>query len=71
MSKIQSVLLKKSYFNNNVHKATKYLLKEGFKLKKLDITKNFYRYRQLDPNQFKKFRIKKVKPYLHFVIGFN
>ena len=47
------------------------LLDMGFCKKKLDITDNYYRFRQLDPSEFKRFRIKRIAPDVMFVIGFH
>ena len=57
----QSVLFLKSKFTKS--KAEKWLLKNGYKVKKVDTTDTLHRYRQLDPKLFDKktFRMKKIK----------
>lgn len=46
MRLVQSVLIDKSY---GLEKSIKLLIKLGFKLKKYDISKNYYRFRQRAP----------------------
>ena len=67
-SEIQSVLINKKFYS--FKEALKKLLEMGFKYKKVDITKNFYRFRQTNPDKYKKFRIKKINKEIEFVIGF-
>jgi len=49
---VQSVIF--SVLNFNVQDSTKWLKKHGFKYNKLDITDNFFRYRQENPEKLKK-----------------
>lgn len=50
--KIQSVLFNKNKINLN--EAIKWLLNNGYKVKKVDETKNLYRFRQISPSSLKK-----------------
>ena len=52
MYKIQSILLNTSKFS--LKSAVQYLFDHGFKIIKVDQTKNYYRFRQHDPKQLKK-----------------
>ena len=58
---VQSVLISRKYLSEK--KAKEWIVKNGYKLKKIDITKNLYRFRQLPPSQFNErtFRIKVIK----------
>ena len=56
--------------HHTLRDATKKLLDMGFIKKKLDITDNWYRFRQIDPGEFKRFRIKRIAPDVMLVIGF-
>lgn len=67
MSEIQSVLLNKNLYD--IDSAIKWIIDHKFKLIKLDITNNFYRFRQKDPDLFNSFRIIQKKN-VSFVIGF-
>ena len=57
----QSVLFNKKKYTKK--QAEKWLVDNGYKVKKVDITENLRRYRQLDPKLFnqKTFRMKKLK----------
>tara|TARA_Y100001934_G_scaffold279937_1_gene385185 strand:- start:952 stop:1200 length:249 start_codon:yes stop_codon:yes gene_type:complete len=57
----QSVLISKKYLSEK--KAKEWIKKNGYKLKKIDVTENLYRFRQLPPSHFdeKTFRIKVLK----------
>ena len=63
MSQIQSVIFEKKHWT--IPKAEKYLKDNGYKTtfygKKVDITPNFYRYRQLAPSRFKNYITKKLR----------
>jgi hypothetical protein len=58
---VQSVLFNKTKYTKK--QAEKWLLDNKYKVKKVDITENLRRYRQLDPKLFnqKTFRMKKLK----------
>jgi hypothetical protein len=45
--KVQSVLINKNKIN--LSNATKWVLEKGYKVKKVDETKNLYRFRQIPP----------------------
>jgi hypothetical protein len=70
MSEIQSVLFNKKDFTQKqaLARLKKYNM---IPIKKVDITKTKYRYRQKNPNKYKIFRIKKIKKGIEFVIGFK
>lgn len=70
MMKIQSILLRKTKFKNK-NEAINFIKRNGFKVKKIDITKNFYRFRQLDPRQFRYFRNKKINNKIELIFGFK
>jgi hypothetical protein len=59
MSKIQSVLLSRRYFT--MQQAFQWIRDHGFKAKKVDVTKNYYRFRQFNPSRLKQYRIIKPK----------
>jgi len=50
--KIQSVLIKKKYFT--LHEATMWVVEHGYKVKKVDETKKYYRFRQITPSTLRK-----------------
>tara|TARA_R110000824_G_scaffold51503_3_gene143646 strand:+ start:301 stop:543 length:243 start_codon:yes stop_codon:yes gene_type:complete len=70
-TKIQSVILSKKKFT--LKQANNWIKKNNFKLsfyrKPVEKTKNFYRYRQIAPHHFKKYRMKKVSDGVEFVLG--
>lgn len=49
---LQSIIFDKSFWTKLTSKA--WLRRNQFKHGKVDVTKNFFRYRQLDPKLFKK-----------------
>lgn len=49
--KIQSVLIPLSF---GIDKAIEYLNNNNYKFKKVDISKNYFRFRQLEPSYLKK-----------------
>lgn len=67
MSNIQSVIIDKRVYS--FAQAVNYVYLHGYKLKKVDETVNFYRFRQLDPELFKKFYIKDLHNGVKLVIG--
>jgi hypothetical protein len=69
MSKVQSILFDKNYYSFS--DAIKWIKSHNFVVKKVDITENYYRIRQLDPKNFNRFRIIDIKPGIKFVIGFT
>lgn len=58
MSEVQSVLIPKKFGES---KAINWLDKNGFVLKKVDITKNYYRFRQRNPNKKSNYYTIKLK----------
>lgn len=52
MYKVQSVVIKKT--DNDLNKSANWIIKNGFELKKIDETKNSFRFRQLDPANLRK-----------------
>lgn len=71
VSQIQAVLFRKSIWDTKM--ARKWLKKNKMKpIKKVHKTKNLLRYRLRSPEQFKRFRIKKIPKFsIKFVIGFK
>lgn len=70
---VQSVMLRRDLFTRN--QATAWIRDKGFKLsyygKGVDVTPNWYRYRQKSPKNFKFYFIKKSKtPGVQFVVGY-
>lgn len=68
MEIIQSILLDKNIWKKD--KAIKWIKMNKFKHKKIDVTQNYYRFRQSNPNKFSKFRIKNIKNGIKLVLGF-
>ena len=70
MSKIQSILFDKKYFNTD--KARNWLKKNNFKpIKRVHITKNFLRYRILYPSKAYGFRIINFGKHIKAVVMFR
>ena len=69
MSDIQSVIIDKRLFS--LAQAINYINLHGYKLKKIDETANYYRFRQLDPELFKKYFIKDLHNGVKLVVGFS
>ena len=69
MSSVQSVLFNKKYWL--FEKASMKVILMRFKIERVDIAKNFYRFRQISPKKFKYFRIKKITKSIKFVIGYK
>jgi hypothetical protein len=67
LATVQSVLISTQY---SIKDAKDWIINHGFKIKKIDITEHFYRFRQENPDKFKRFRIKKIAPGIEFVLGF-
>ncbi len=68
MSKVQAVIFKKQFWN--CERARIWLKKHDFQtIKRVDITKNFLRYRIEDPKIFESFRTKKITKTISFIIG--
>lgn len=72
MSSIQSVRFDKSKYT--IKQGHDWLKNHGLKLlknKKVDIAKNFYRFRIITPSYFKHFITKKIADGIEIVIGFH
>jgi hypothetical protein len=72
--KIQSVILKKKYFS--LEDAIQWVIEHGYKVKKIDETKKFYRFRQITPATLKKngyteFRTKKLDKEIDLIIAYH
>jgi len=53
MYKVQSVIIKKVN-GNDLQKSANWIVQNGFQLKKVDETKNTFRFRQLNPANLRK-----------------
>jgi len=72
--KVQSVLVKKKYYS--LENAMEWVLQHGYKVKKVDETKKFYRFRQITPKTLKKngyteFRTIKLDKSVDLVIAYH
>ena len=69
-STVQSVILKVNQFKG-IKDAENWIVKNGFKNKKVDMTENLYRFRQIPPTKFKpnSFRTKKLSNRVSIVVG--
>jgi hypothetical protein len=67
---IQSILISK---NVNIHDAIKWILQHDYKALKIDITDNFYRFRQVNPNKLKGYHFitKKINKDISFIIAYR
>lgn len=66
---VQSVLFDREKFSRTG--AIRWLKQHGFVFSKIDETEKFYRFRQQDPKQFSRMRIKEVEPGIKFILGFK
>ena len=66
---LQSVLLSRDHYT--LAQAKAFIRRNSLKLKKIDTTKNYYRFRQIDPKGFKRFRTKTIKEGVKFVFAFR
>ncbi len=53
---VQSVLIPRNKFS--LLSAKEWLMNNNYKLKKIDVTENFFRFRQYSPSRAKTFRMK-------------
>ncbi len=67
-SKIQAILFNKNYYT--LQSASKWIYEHNFKPIKYHITEHMIRFRLYNPSLFKKFRTKKTKENIDFIIGF-
>lgn len=63
----QSVLIPRDKFS--LGKAKEWLISNKFKLKKLDITSDFFRFRQQAPSRYKSYRMKTLPNGVKLVLG--
>lgn len=71
---IQSILFRRPYYTEQ--DATMTLKNMGGRLRKIDITPNFYRFRQLEPHNLTKrgyseVRTKEITPNISFIIYYR
>ena len=66
--RIQSVLIKRNAYSFN--EASNWILQHGFKIGRIDITTNLYRFRQREPKKNVKYRISKITHNISFVIEY-
>ena len=72
--RIQSVLMPKRLYD--AKSAKEWVIANGFKVKKVDETENFYRFRQLSPQYIERlgytvYRTKKLKDGVELVIAYK
>ena len=72
--KVQSVLFDKD--NMSLQASIDWIIKEQYKIKKIDETDTQYRFRQLDPNYLKRkgyteFRTKKLNDTISLIIAYK
>ena len=68
MSKIQSLLFNKKYFN--IRSAVEWLIYHGYKHYKVDVTRNYIRFRQFDPSPYKRYRLIELNNSIKAVVEF-
>jgi hypothetical protein len=74
MYKLQSVLFQRQGYN--LEDAVRWLVKNGFDVKKIDATQHYWRFRQLDPSKLRRegynnFRTKMIEPHIKFIFGYK
>lgn len=74
MYKLQSVLFQRQGYN--LEDAVRWLVKNGFDVKKIDATQHFWRFRQINPSKLRKegynqFRTKEIEPHIKFIFGYK
>jgi len=72
--KIQSVIFNKHHYTFN--DAKKFVKKNGYKIGRIDITKNYYRFRQLEPKyllqqNYNKIRTKKLNAGIELILYYK
>lgn len=65
---VQSVIIDKRFYS--LQQAVNYIVQHGYKLEKVDETKNFYRFRQFSPKKYDKYFVKDLKNNIKLVIGY-
>lgn len=66
---VQSILFSRDKFTKS--QAIAWLKKHKYKYSKQDLKKTVRRFRQIDPQFYKRFRIKVISDGICFVLGFN
>lgn len=75
--RIQSILVPKKRFRNDKELAKDWILANGFHVRNIDETENFYRFRQYEPLYLKRkygletYRTKKLQNGVEFVIAYG
>jgi hypothetical protein len=74
MYKLQSVLFQRQGYN--LEDAVRWLFKNGFDVKKIDATQNYWRFRQIEPSKlrkegYNKFRTQEIEPHIKFILGYK
>jgi len=64
---IQSIIINKVI---DIREAYKWIISHGYEPIKLDITKNFYRFRLVNPTKGRRYAMKRITPYIEFVIEY-
>lgn len=67
-SEVQSVLIPRTFTQIN---AIAWLEAHGYKNKKIDITDDYYRFRQEEPIKFKRFTMQKLPNGVQLIIGWH
>lgn len=57
---VQTVLISRAYYPN-IYKAKNKLRKDGFEFHKVDVTENYWRFRQAEPDDSKKYRTENTR----------
>ena len=65
-NKIQSVLIKKQDYT--YEEACKWILNHNFRIGRVDITKNLFRFRQIEPKKGAEYRINAINKKISFVM---
>jgi hypothetical protein len=65
---VQSIMFHRKFFTTD--QARHWLIHHKFKANKVDITKNYYRFRQHEPSKKYYYRVKEVSPGILFVFAF-
>ena len=68
-TQVQTLILSQQFFNQR--EAASWIRRHGFRLNKIDESKNFWRFRQQEPDEFEKdsFRTIRLRPGVEAVIG--
>jgi hypothetical protein len=74
MYKLQSVLFQRQGFN--LEDAVRWLVKNGFDVKKIDATQHYWRFRQISPSALRKegyttIRTKVISPHIKYIFAYK